>query len=744
MSARYGGWGDPSQQETYDSTAAESSSGWGAAEPATSSLASSSSGGTSSASDPYYGRVLQRVMEGHASKAPRSPKVRMRKPLPPLPTEEPALQPSTGDNVDAPVAGRFLDVLGRTSPRQSPLVERFARQTPASPGPEERVKTSANAEQQQQMQSEADWALVSEVERRRKQMDDLLKSIHDGGQRQSEVIPASAQAAEAVQTTGATTAAPAEEDEEVLEQRRRWVEEQSKAWSRERYEQRIEEKAQRIAQERDEQVVSSADFLEEVRHRLESSGLEEIREDDEEEDKAQESEEESERLTRRGRIMGGEVGSPRGAVEEQPQQQRQEEDEDAGTASEKTEEEELKDEIEQSMKNDKQKIKEQMENLKKYQAAAPKKTGSGWMGNRRRSMMFSRHSKKVDSGMGDKDVQAEIDKLLSFLKNMKVETLANSQSRKVIAMSGGLNIPQAYDFMERHGISSAPVYDEEGRTVGTIDSSDLMAFILISERPSFLQEVLRSNYDKDPFAKPVSAMIGASGRNQFTMVRAADTVYSLLQVFSLGRPSACVLDHEDMISWVVSQSSLLAFIDEYLSSAGVNLGRAQVVDLNIIVSKVPYVRETVKAGESFVSLCIHQAQAAAVIDEKRHFVAEISSRCFRGLTKFNSAEFYLPIGRYMSEVHKASEKGWDEAVTCRATITFRELLDLIGSRKAHRVWVVEGRKNKVVGLITLTSIIRSLLGVGCLYDQKPPLQGKLGPAYFDITNPDQWPHLRNK
>ena len=66
-----------------------------------------------------------------------------------------------------------------------------------------------------------------------------------------------------------------------------------------------------------------------------------------------------------------------------------------------------------------------------------------------------------------------------------------------------------------------------------------------------------------------------------------------------------------------------------------------------------------------------------MIDEKRHFVAEISSRCFRvlspllltsspsisrqlnglhwvtqGLTKFNSAEFYLPIGRYMSEVHK--------------------------------------------------------------------------------------------
>jgi hypothetical protein len=161
-----------------------------------------------------------------------------------------------------------------------------------------------------------------------------------------------------------------------------------------------------------------------------------------------------------------------------------------------------------------------------------------------------------------------------------------------------------------------------------------VAFILISERPSLLQEVLRSNYDKDPFTKPVSAMIGnqsfltafllvaikaadllvgrlvigASGRNQFTMVRAADTVYSLLQVFSLGRPSACVLDHEDMISWVVrsvppctpppprraltfvcvfvdSQSSLVAFVEEYLNSSGVTLGRAMVSDLNVIVSK---------------------------------------------------------------------------------------------------------------------------------------------------------------
>jgi CBS-domain-containing membrane protein len=648
----------------------------------------------------------------------------MRKPLPPLPNEKPVSpQPSTGDNEPS-----FLGVRAKASPQsQPPLVERFAKQTPASPGPEESAGTAAVKDELQR--SDADWALVSEVERRRKQMDDLLKSIHDDGGRQS-MIPASTEDGgrqRAVDVEPIPTAAMEQEDEEALEQRRRWVEEHGKAWSRERYEQRLAEKAQRIAHESDEDR-KGAVLLEEVRQRLENASMDEIVADEEDEDKESESEEESERLTRRGRVMN----------------EAEVDDEDAGTSTDKTEEEELKDEIEQSMKNDKEKIKEQMENLRKYQAASPKKAGSGWGATRRRSLMFSLHGKKAEPTLTDKDVQAELNKLLSYLKNMKVETLANSQSRKVIAMSGGLNVPQAYDFMERHGISSAPVYDEEGRTVGTIDSSDLMAFILISERPSFLQEVLRSTYDKDPFTKPVSAMIGASGRNQFTMVRAVDTVYSLLQVFSLGRPSACVLDHEDMISWVVSQSSLLAYIDEYLNSAGVHLGRAQIVDLNVIVSKIPFVRETVKAGEAFVSLCIHQAQAAAVIDEKRHLIAEISSRCFRGLTKFTSAEFYLPIGTYMSEVHKASPKGWDEAVTCRATITFRELLNLIVTRKAHRVWVVEGRKNRVVGLITLTSIIRSLLGVGCLYDQKPPIQGKLGPAYFDITNPDQWPHLRNK
>ncbi len=36
----------------------------------------------------------------------------------------------------------------------------------------------------------------------------------------------------------------------------------------------------------------------------------------------------------------------------------------------------------------------------------------------------------------------------------------------------------------------------------------LVAFVLISERPSMLQEVLKSHYEKDPFSKPVADMIG--------------------------------------------------------------------------------------------------------------------------------------------------------------------------------------------------------------------------------------------
>jgi len=42
-----------------------------------------------------------------------------------------------------------------------------------------------------------------------------------------------------------------------------------------------------------------------------------------------------------------------------------------------------------------------------------------------------------------------------------------------------------------------------------------VAYILISERPSLLQEVLGSSYNKDPFNKPVAAMIGKSCIAQF-------------------------------------------------------------------------------------------------------------------------------------------------------------------------------------------------------------------------------------
>jgi len=78
----------------------------------------------------------------------------------------------------------------------------------------------------------------------------------------------------------------------------------------------------------------------------------------------------------------------------------------------------------------------------------------------------------------------------------------------------------------------------------------------------------------------------------------------------------------------------------------------------------------------------------------------------QGIEKFNSADFYLPIDKYMSNVHKVhflsylltllvlitpdagawkvSRKGWDAPVTCRPNITLCELLNLVSAKKAHR------------------------------------------------------------
>jgi hypothetical protein len=165
------------------------------------------------------------------------------------------------------------------------------------------------------------------------------------------------------------------------------------------------------------------------------------------------------------------------------------------------------------------------------------------------------------------------------------------------------------------------------------------------------------------FAKPKRA--GACGRNQFTMIRAADTVFSLMQLFSLGRPSACVLDHEDMISWVVrsvlialysslgvtntehshqrSQSSFIAFLHEYTLRPGVQLGSLLPVEMNMIIStylflnnptlrttenflkysSVPWIKQSTRSGEAFVSLCIHQVSLLVPLD-RFHLLSGVS------------------------------------------------------------------------------------------------------------------------
>lgn len=73
---------------------------------------------------------------------------------------------------------------------------------------------------------------------------------------------------------------------------------------------------------------------------------------------------------------------------------------------------------------------------------------------------------------------------------------------------------------------------------------------------------------------------------------------------------------------------MIAIIEEYLKKYDMALGNVLAVDLEIIVAKyllssaegrlakimtfsrIPYVREDARAGEAFVSLCIHQVQLA--------------------------------------------------------------------------------------------------------------------------------------
>eukprot|EP00736_Rhodelphis_marinus_P001844 Rmarinus@m.18864 len=289
-------------------------------------------------------------------------------------------------------------------------------------------------------------------------------------------------------------------------------------------------------------------------------------------------------------------------------------------------------------------------------------------------------------------------------------------------------IEHALKILSREGVLSVPVRASDSIDyIGFVDMLDILTFIMrmyttgTNETPEegwapFLTDFETLEHRGVRFGiKPVSQVINESNNDPFlpvyghgTLLQAAD------EVFSQGVHRAPVLDENNHMVNIISQSDIIKYLAEDISKLG-PLQNMTVGELDL--GSVPPATMSIRAQaiHGFYLMLFNKVSAIAItndtggeilgnlsISDLRSFKTEHFSRLLEPVSSFIMKRINLPPGgpRPSIEVRQ-------HPITVSRRSTFGSVLLKCALYRLHRVWVVD-ESHRPTGVISLTDIIKTV------------------------------------
>jgi len=294
------------------------------------------------------------------------------------------------------------------------------------------------------------------------------------------------------------------------------------------------------------------------------------------------------------------------------------------------------------------------------------------------------------------------------------------RNSELVVIDSKASVPSALATLAMSGILSAPVIYSEGRIViGVVDVLDLVKDIM---------NILKfGKSEKELEKRMVYQVIGADSSNlnkpninhgKWMSVRTTDRLLNAMRFMGTGLHRVMLSNIANNLVGVISQSDVMQLFSKYpyLSSVRVKLPKAdQPQELRaLLVKDLPFVKsadKVIKVGRSLpvwqVLECLWQNEISgvAVVDNDSKLVGSFSANHIKALDTSTFHYLLLPVEKYLTLISSDSSL-WATSCNIENT-TFAELVHLIVSKRAHRVWLVSS-DNTLRGLISLTDIIRFL------------------------------------
>ncbi|KAG0352392.1 cell separation during budding [Gamsiella multidivaricata] len=302
---------------------------------------------------------------------------------------------------------------------------------------------------------------------------------------------------------------------------------------------------------------------------------------------------------------------------------------------------------------------------------------------------------------------------------VKAGTLVEKQT--LVTIDADATVEDACEVLLKNGITSAPVYDNNRKLyVGMFDYGDLMTYILLllkkmevplEDQTMEMRDLIQRTSKSQNV--PVKLASDLSGKDPFCMVTAETRLGSVVHDFGAGIHRVAVMDAQENMMGILSQSSTLDYLMRHLSEYPQlqPVMQKSLQQCGLTNGKVLSVNGEEKVLDALISMSTHGVSSLAVLDEQGMLLGNISMTDIKNL---RTSWLWISCFQLVCKIRLSHgvESGEDQYPILDVNVksTFGYTLSKLQATKAHRMWVVND-SGCAVGVVSLTDVFRVLSGL---------------------------------
>jgi CBS domain-containing protein len=315
-----------------------------------------------------------------------------------------------------------------------------------------------------------------------------------------------------------------------------------------------------------------------------------------------------------------------------------------------------------------------------------------------------------------------------LLEETSIKTLiCESPSRPIVSIPATATISEAINVLSKNNLLSVlvedPAIDAKKKYLGFVDMFDILGYVIktyteekeISDGQKWLtwsHDIGQLTYKGKLFAiHPIKDCIDLSKINPFCSVHISSLLPPLLYIFKRGVHRAAVVDDDDKVVHVVTQSTVIQFLARHINHFG-RIATTTIEKIGLGFQTVLYVNPEVRAIHAFYQMWFHKVSGVAVVDGNGALLANLSVTDLKGLSQENFPSLLDPVLEFIDKQVKYKKI---PPITVTPDTTFETVVLKIAATGVHRLWIMDKDK-KPVGLVSLTDVM-NLLDLRVYIDQ---------------------------